>query len=62
MHNYQFTVSLNGKFLFRTDLISSLNDPESVYTELFEKFPESEGYLVNVNKHQAAYESKAEFF
>lgn len=58
MYKYQYSVSKNGKFLFRTDMISSVDDPTGVALALITKFPKEEGYKVMENRYDASYRSK----
>jgi hypothetical protein len=53
MFEYQFSVSLNGQFLFRTDW--SRDNVPHVAMHLRTKFPSSEGYTVICNKRNTSY-------
>lgn len=55
MFDYQFSISLNGKFLFRTDKQDFYN--VKLYVEFVTRFPEKEGFKVTVNKYSKVYQS-----
>lgn len=49
---YEINVSLNGKHLFATAerSITDINKANMVYKLFVEKFPEEDGYKINVTK------------
>lgn len=60
MFEYQFSISLNGKFLFRTDKQDNYN--EALFMVFKQRFPENEGFDVIVNKYEKTYQSKRTWF
>jgi hypothetical protein len=53
MYEYQISVAMNGRFLFRTD---KFRDNVPAIGKLFvEKFPKSEGYSVSLSKHDTTF-------
>jgi hypothetical protein len=57
MYKYQYSVSREGNFLFRTDMISSYDNPTEVTKELTDRFPKEEGFAILENRYEASYRS-----
>lgn len=60
MYGYEFCISKNGKFLFRTDKSSDYN--EHLFIELKSRFPEKDGFCITVNKYKILYQSNSVWF
>ena len=48
MNEYQFSISLNGSFLFRTEWISDSNLKDQTWLELRKRFLPDEGFKITV--------------
>lgn len=50
-----YSVSLHGRFLFRTNEFQGLVDCERVQETLIRKFPATEGYAITRERHPASF-------